>query len=131
MDILILFTDYYFATKAEEVLQTEGIKVSLIPTPLVLKNTCGLCILIKSESAFGESNVEAAFAGDEVNVEIDSTSDKANAEADSTCQGNAEIVHKILQILKRAGISHSGFYEYDRKANECKKIDIKSLRPEG
>ncbi|MBS4913324.1 MAG: DUF3343 domain-containing protein [Veillonella sp.] len=135
MDILILFTDYYFATKAEEALQTAGIKVNLIPTPLVLKNTCGLCILIKPESAFGKSNVEVDFTGDganvetefigdKVNVEADFTGDKANVAADFSCQGNAEIAHKILQILKRASISHSGFYEYNRKAKECRKIKI-------
>lgn len=47
MELLILFTDYYFATKAEQVLQAAGIKLRLIPTPPILNNTCGLCILIK------------------------------------------------------------------------------------
>lgn len=49
MDILILFTDYYFATKADALLAKEGIKHQLIPTPTALDNTCGLCILLPKE----------------------------------------------------------------------------------
>lgn len=45
MEILIVFTDYYFATKAEKALKTATIKLQLIPTPAVLHHACGLCIL--------------------------------------------------------------------------------------
>lgn len=45
MENLIVFTNYYFAYKAEKMLQGEGIKLQLIPTPPALHNMCGLCIL--------------------------------------------------------------------------------------
>ncbi|SUP43660.1 DUF3343 domain-containing protein [Veillonella criceti] len=45
MELLIVFTDYYFATKAEKVLKAADIKLQLIPTPAVLHHACGLCIL--------------------------------------------------------------------------------------
>ena len=45
MENLIVFTNYYFAYKAEKMLQAEGIKLQLIPTPPALHNMCGLCIL--------------------------------------------------------------------------------------
>lgn len=90
MELLILFTDYYFATKAEQVLQAEGVKLSLIPTPPILNNTCGLCILIRP------------YDDDE-----------------GIC---LEIKNKILQILKGANVSHSGFYRYNRSTQECEKL---------
>lgn len=58
MELLILFTDYYFATKAEQVLQAKGIKLKLIPTPPILNNTCGLCILIKPGDGAEEIRME-------------------------------------------------------------------------
>lgn len=45
MENLIVFTNYYFAYKAEKLLLAEGIKLQLIPTPEALHNMCGLCIL--------------------------------------------------------------------------------------
>ena len=90
MELLILFTDYYFATKAEQVLQAEGIKLRLIPTPPILNNTCGLCILVKP------------YDGDE--------------------DVRMEIKKQILQLLKGANISHSGFYRYNRSTQECEKL---------
>lgn len=45
MESLIVFTNYYFAYKAEKLLLAEGIKLQLIPTPEALHNMCGLCIL--------------------------------------------------------------------------------------
>ncbi|WP_298703692.1 DUF3343 domain-containing protein [uncultured Veillonella sp.] len=49
MDILILFTDYYLANKADALLAKSDIAYRLIPTPISLQNTCGLCILLKVE----------------------------------------------------------------------------------
>lgn len=42
---LFLFTDYYFATKAERILLEEGLGIQLVPTPKELSHACGLCIL--------------------------------------------------------------------------------------
>ncbi len=48
-DTVILFTDYYFGTKAEAVLQSQ-FPVKLIPTPPALHNACGLCLLLERKS---------------------------------------------------------------------------------
>lgn len=48
-DTVILFTDYYFGTKAETVLQSQ-FSVKLIPTPPALHNACGLCLLLERAS---------------------------------------------------------------------------------
>jgi len=53
---LILFTSYYFATKAETYLKGNGIPIKLIATPPQLNDCCGLCILL------GEEDVEQAKA---------------------------------------------------------------------
>ncbi len=45
MDRIVLFTSYYFATKAERALKDAGIAIRLIATPPVLHEVCGLCIL--------------------------------------------------------------------------------------
>ena len=48
-DTVILFTDYYFGTKAEAVLSPR-FNVKLIPTPPALHNACGLCLLLERSS---------------------------------------------------------------------------------
>lgn len=45
MDRIVLFTSYYFAVKAEKVLQEARVPFRLIATPPVLEEACGLCIL--------------------------------------------------------------------------------------
>ena len=47
MDRIILFTSYYFATKAEKVLEEAAISSRLIATPPALDEACGLCILFE------------------------------------------------------------------------------------
>ncbi|WP_288302032.1 DUF3343 domain-containing protein [Veillonella magna] len=47
MDTLIMFTSYYFATKAETLFKEKGLVMKLIPTPPQLHHACGLCILLK------------------------------------------------------------------------------------
>lgn len=49
MNRLILFTSFYFATKAEKVLQPL-FAVKLIPTPPQLDACCGLCLLCEAEA---------------------------------------------------------------------------------
>lgn len=46
---LILFTSYYFATKAEKYLKENGVTIKLIATPPQLNDCCGLCILLAEE----------------------------------------------------------------------------------
>ncbi|WP_295787728.1 putative Se/S carrier-like protein [uncultured Veillonella sp.] len=94
LNTLILFTDYYFATKAESLLLEKSIAHSLIPTPLALQNTCGLCILL---TCSGESETDGTLSPSLV---------------------------EVLELFKKAHISHSGLYAYDKKRQICEKINI-------
>ena len=46
MDIIILFTSYYFATKADTMLTKELVPHNLMATPPELSDVCGLCIRV-------------------------------------------------------------------------------------
>ncbi len=52
MDRIILFTSYYFAKKAEEVMKESHIEGQLIATPPALHNACGLCIILVASSLY-------------------------------------------------------------------------------
>ncbi|WP_273420500.1 DUF3343 domain-containing protein [Veillonella caviae] len=49
MDIVILFTSYYFADKTDKVLTKEGLDFKLIPVPTEISDACGMAIRIKPE----------------------------------------------------------------------------------
>ena len=61
MDRIILFTSYYFATKAEKVLAEAAIPSRLIATPPALDEACGLCVLFKQKDL--EKVLDALFRG--------------------------------------------------------------------
>ena len=49
MNIVILFTSYYFADKTDKILTKEGLDFKLIPVPTEISGACGMAIRIKPE----------------------------------------------------------------------------------
>lgn len=45
MKVIVLFTSYYFADKADKVLMEAVISHQMIATPPALHHCCGLCVL--------------------------------------------------------------------------------------
>ena len=49
MELVILFTSYYFADKADKVLTAQGVQFKLSPVPKEISESCGMAIRIAPE----------------------------------------------------------------------------------
>ena len=49
MDILIVFTSYYFADKANQVLENTDIRFKLVALPPELSDVCGMAIRVSPD----------------------------------------------------------------------------------
>lgn len=49
MELVILFTSYYFADKADKILHQKGIVFTLCPVPKEISESCGMAIRIQPE----------------------------------------------------------------------------------